>query len=87
MLNTIDRLIAVDLFLRHRVVAMPFQQERKAVCRQIGRSGRVHLGSVTVIQDILTITCRHIEERPCEITFVAVVGFVALAYSGRSRRA
>ena len=55
---------------------MPVEQEREAVRGEVGGVGREHLGSVAGVERVLTIPRHHIEERPCEVTLVIIVGFV-----------
>ena len=49
MLDAIDRLVAVDLFLRDRVLTMPFQKQilgKSGQVRLVGRKDRVSFGSI-----------------------------------------
>ena len=84
MLNTIDGLVTVNLFLRDRVLTVPIQQERETVSREIGRRRGEHLRAVTGIEGIGAITRYHVKERACKIAFVLIRGFIDCTDAGSS---
>ena len=72
-LHRIDCLVTVDLFLRDRVLAVPFHEQVLRIGREIGRCSGVHCRAVGRIERTTPIASRHIHERACEITFVVIV--------------
>ena len=84
MLNAIHGLVTIDFFLRDGVVAMPCEEEREAVGREVRRAGGEHLSAVAGVERVGTVARNHVEERTREIAFVLIVGFIDRADTGGS---
>ena len=73
-LLAIYHLVAVDLFLAHRILAVPFEQH---IQRPVGENGETvlckHVG--LPCGNAVVVACRHVEVAACEVALILVVGF------------
>ena len=72
MLDAIDRLVTVDLFLRDRVLTMPFQKQILGKSGQVRLVGRKDHTTAGTIQRLIAVARHHIEIRAREIALVVI---------------